>query len=115
MNSGNANACTGRQGMEDAREMVRFTERALNLPAGSVLAGSTGRIGVPLPMDHIRAGIIEAGGLAGLDGRPRRPGRRGHHDERHAIQANCRELPARRQGGPHRRNLQGGRHDPAPA
>ena len=61
MNSGNANACTGRQGMADAREMVRFTERALNLPAGSVLAGSTGRIGVPLPMDHIRAGIIEAG------------------------------------------------------
>jgi glutamate N-acetyltransferase/amino-acid N-acetyltransferase len=60
MNSGNANACTGRQGMEDAREMVRFTERALNLPAGSVLAGSTGRIGVALPMDNIRAGILEA-------------------------------------------------------
>src|SRR5262249_27704192 len=44
-----------------AREMVRFTERGLKLPAGSVLVGSTGRIGVTLPMDQVRAGIIEAG------------------------------------------------------
>src|SRR6185503_316646 len=35
VNSGNANACTGKQGMKDALEMVRFTERALNLPKGS--------------------------------------------------------------------------------
>jgi glutamate N-acetyltransferase/amino-acid N-acetyltransferase len=61
VNSGNANACTGRQGMKDAFEMVRFTERALALPQGSVLVGSTGRIGVALPMDNVRAGIIEAG------------------------------------------------------
>jgi glutamate N-acetyltransferase/amino-acid N-acetyltransferase len=60
VNSGNANACTGRPGLADARAMVRFTERALALPAGSALVGSTGRIGVPLPMDHVRAGIIEA-------------------------------------------------------
>src|ERR1019366_8879046 len=60
VNSGNANACTGRQGMADAREMVSFTERALNLPTGSVLVGSTGRIGVTMPMDNVRAGIIEA-------------------------------------------------------
>jgi len=60
MNSGNANACTGRQGMKDAREMVRFAEQALNLPVGSVLVSSTGRIGVTMPMDNIRAGIIEA-------------------------------------------------------
>ena len=60
VNSGNANACTGRQGMMDAREMVHFTELGLNLPAGSVLVGSTGRIGVPIPMDNVRAGIVEA-------------------------------------------------------
>jgi len=59
-NSGNANACTGRQGLKDAREMARFTEQALTLPPGSVLVGSTGRIGVTMPMDNIRAGIIEA-------------------------------------------------------
>jgi glutamate N-acetyltransferase/amino-acid N-acetyltransferase len=60
VNSGNANACTGRQGMQDAHEMVRFGEEALNLPKGSLLVGSTGRIGVPLPMDNVRAGIIDA-------------------------------------------------------
>jgi glutamate N-acetyltransferase / amino-acid N-acetyltransferase len=59
-NSGNANACTGRQGLKDAREMAGFTEQALALPQGSVFVGSTGRIGVTLPMDNIRAGIIEA-------------------------------------------------------
>jgi len=60
VNSGNANACTGRQGLWDAREMARFTEQALALPQGTVLVGSTGRIGVTLPMDNVRAGIIEA-------------------------------------------------------
>lgn len=60
VNSGNANACTGKQGLKDAREMARFTERALNLPAGLALVGSTGRIGVAMPMDNVRAGIIEA-------------------------------------------------------
>jgi glutamate N-acetyltransferase/amino-acid N-acetyltransferase len=60
VNSGNANACTGKQGMADAREMVSFTERALNLPKGSALVGSTGRIGVTMPLDNVRAGIIEA-------------------------------------------------------
>ncbi len=64
-NSGNANACTGRQGLEDAREMARFTEEALALPRGSVLIGSTGRIGVTLPMDNVRAGIIEAAVMLG--------------------------------------------------
>src|SRR5438128_7701836 len=34
VNSGNANACTGKQGMADARAMVSFTESALNFPAG---------------------------------------------------------------------------------
>jgi glutamate N-acetyltransferase/amino-acid N-acetyltransferase len=60
INSGNANACTGVQGLNDAREMVRFTENALTLQAGSTLVGSTGRIGLLMPMDNVRAGIIEA-------------------------------------------------------
>ena len=60
VNSGNANACTGKQGMADAREMVSFTERTLALSAGRSLVGSTGRIGVTMPMDNIRAGILEA-------------------------------------------------------
>ena len=63
VNSGNANACTGKQGLQDALEMARFAERALDIPQGSVLVGSTGRIGVTLPMDNVRAGIIEAAAL----------------------------------------------------
>ncbi len=60
VNSGNANACTGKQGLKDALAMVTFVERTLRLPPGSALVGSTGRIGLPLPMDNVRAGIIEA-------------------------------------------------------
>src|SRR5258708_11501487 len=64
-NSGNANACTGKQGLKDARDTVEFCERALALPAGSMLVGSTGRIGVCLPTDNVRAGIIEPAPLLG--------------------------------------------------
>ena len=60
VNSGNANACTGKQGMAAAREMVSFTEKTLALSAGRALVGSTGRIGVTMPMDNVRAGILEA-------------------------------------------------------
>ena len=60
VNSGNANACTGKQGMADAREMVAFTEKTLALSPGRALVGSTGRIGVTMPMDNVRAGILEA-------------------------------------------------------
>ena len=60
VNSGNANACTGKQGMADARAMVSFTEKCLGVSAGRALVGSTGRIGVTMPMDNVRAGIIEA-------------------------------------------------------
>src|SRR6266568_5903202 len=52
VNSGNANACTGKQGMADAREMVSFTEKTLALSPGRALVGSTGRIGVTMPMDN---------------------------------------------------------------
>ncbi len=65
VNSGNANACTGVQGMLDAREMVAFTEKALGLKPGLALVGSTGRIGMPMPMDNVRAGIVEAAALLG--------------------------------------------------
>src|ERR1041384_5845456 len=43
VNSGNANACTGKQGYQDALEMASFTERTLALPPGSAVVGSTGR------------------------------------------------------------------------
>jgi len=57
VNSGNANACTGPQGMTDAREMAASTAQALGLAEANVMVGSTGRIGVHLPMQNIRTGI----------------------------------------------------------
>jgi glutamate N-acetyltransferase/amino-acid N-acetyltransferase len=60
INSGNANACTGKQGLADVGEMVSFTEGALKLPRGSALVGSTGRIGVTMPMENVRTGISKA-------------------------------------------------------
>jgi len=60
VNSGNANACTGRQGLKDAREMTAVLARQLHLPQDQVLVGSTGRIGVTMPMVNVKAGILHA-------------------------------------------------------
>ena len=95
VNSGNANACTGRQGLKDAREMTRVTAEAINregrhvavpkirdsgtlsLPKifeQRVLVSSTGRIGVALPMANVKRGIFEAAKHLG-------------HSTKHAAQA----------------------------
>jgi glutamate N-acetyltransferase/amino-acid N-acetyltransferase len=60
VNSGNANACTGRQGFKDAQAMTALLAKELHMPQAHGLVGSTGRIGVQLPMDNVRAGIREA-------------------------------------------------------
>ncbi len=60
VNSGNANACTGKQGFQDAVEMTRVAGKALGIPAGQVFVGSTGRIGVQMPMENVRNGILAA-------------------------------------------------------
>ncbi|MGH7940113.1 MAG: bifunctional ornithine acetyltransferase/N-acetylglutamate synthase, partial [Limisphaerales bacterium] len=44
-NSGNANACAGRQGLRDAKAMAEITARSLNIAAENVFVASTGRIG----------------------------------------------------------------------
>ncbi len=67
-NSGCANACTGPQGMADAREMTRLTATALGCPPTEVLVASTGVIGVNLNMDAIRQGIPGAVAAASADG-----------------------------------------------
>ena len=56
-NSGNANACNGRQGDEDAVAMQNYAADALGVAADDVAVCSTGRIGDLLPMDIVRAGI----------------------------------------------------------
>lgn len=60
VNSGNANACTGRQGMKDTREMTALLASELGIAEKLVLVGSTGRIGVEMPMPNIRSGIRDA-------------------------------------------------------
>ncbi|MEY2440128.1 MAG: glutamate N-acetyltransferase / amino-acid N-acetyltransferase [Verrucomicrobiota bacterium] len=76
INSGNANACTGKQGMKDAMQMTRETARTLSarrhgtdvrspaladvcrkISPEDVLVCSTGRIGVPMPMRNVVRGI----------------------------------------------------------
>jgi glutamate N-acetyltransferase/amino-acid N-acetyltransferase len=50
VNSGNANACTGRKGMQVARESARAAAKLLGLQPAQVLVASTGVIGVPLEL-----------------------------------------------------------------
>ena len=79
VNSGNANACTGRQGIADAQQMARLTaasvaalyerrknsirptviDRRYRISEKDVLVCSTGRIGVPMPMKNVGRGIRE--------------------------------------------------------
>jgi len=76
INSGNANACTGKKGMRDAMEMTRLVAQGLKLKPSRVYISSTGVIGSPLPMERIRTGMHDL--LAGL-------GKFSIHDVAHAI------------------------------
>jgi glutamate N-acetyltransferase/amino-acid N-acetyltransferase len=57
VNSGNANACTGAQGMKDAVEMGKLAAKVKGIKADEVYVCSTGVIGTPLPMGRIRPQI----------------------------------------------------------
>ena len=83
VNSGNANACTGRQGIRDAEAMTRMTaaavaalyerrknsirptvvDRRYKIKKSDVLVCSTGRIGVPMPIRNVDRGIRECAPL----------------------------------------------------
>ncbi len=57
VNSGQANACTGKNGLRDAQAMAVHAAKQFGVPAEHFLVCSTGRIGVPLRMDIILPGI----------------------------------------------------------
>jgi glutamate N-acetyltransferase/amino-acid N-acetyltransferase len=59
-NSKNANACTGKRGLNDAKEMILFTAKELGILSKLVLVASTGVIGQPMSMDKIKTGIKQA-------------------------------------------------------
>ncbi len=60
VNTKNANALTGRQGEKDVQVTVNEAARLLSISPASVLAHSTGVIGIPLPMPKILAGLRQA-------------------------------------------------------
>ena len=57
VNSGCANACTGRNGSRDARRMAALAAEALRVPEKLVCVASTGVIGRPMPMDRVQAAM----------------------------------------------------------
>ena len=71
INAGCANACTGKQGMDNARKMAAWTAEALDVPVKTVFPCSTGTIGLQLPMDKIAAGIKLAAAALSADAGPR--------------------------------------------
>ena len=69
VNSGNANCCTGEQGMQDAIRMGRLAAQGLMVDEEDVLVASTGVIGEPLPIEKIETatpGLIKALAADGL-------------------------------------------------
>lgn len=56
-NSGNANCCTGEQGMQDAICMGRLAAKGLMIDEKEVLVASTGVIGEPLPIEKIESAV----------------------------------------------------------
>ena len=56
-NSGNANCCTGENGMQDTMKMSKLVSEGLDLPEEDVFVASTGVIGVPLPVDKIKSAM----------------------------------------------------------
>lgn len=76
--SGNANACTGEQGIADAKRMAALVALELGCPAEQVLVASTGVIGRPLPMPILEAGVPKAV-------REAAPGREAFNHAAHAI------------------------------
>ncbi|UKL14058.1 bifunctional glutamate N-acetyltransferase/amino-acid acetyltransferase ArgJ [Dissulfurimicrobium hydrothermale] len=57
VNSGNANACTGLNGLQDVETTKLLVGRALNIDPEDILVSSTGVIGKPMPMDRITNAI----------------------------------------------------------
>lgn len=68
VNSGNANACTGQQGLENAWKVAEVTAAELGVEKGNIIVSSTGIIGVPMPMEAVLQGISQAARELSYDG-----------------------------------------------
>ena len=65
VNSGNANACTGKKGYKDAETMAQLTSEHLNIKSDKVIVASTGIIGHHLPMAKVKSGISKSSARLG--------------------------------------------------
>jgi glutamate N-acetyltransferase/amino-acid N-acetyltransferase len=70
VNSGCANACTGAEGLQTARDMAADTALAIGCPVEQILVASTGVIGVALSIDKVRSGLNDALRTLGSDQGP---------------------------------------------
>ena len=68
VNSGNANCCTGTQGLQDARAMTAAAARQLGIDEKLVMVASTGVIGNPLPLHKVEAAVPELVGSLTAEG-----------------------------------------------
>ncbi len=55
VNSGNANACTGKKGIDDVVEIIKLLSKGLGIDERLIYPASTGVIGTPLPMERIKS------------------------------------------------------------
>jgi glutamate N-acetyltransferase/amino-acid N-acetyltransferase len=68
INTGSANACTGEEGLANARRTVEYAAQALGCAPDEVLTLSTGVIGVQLPMPRLTRGIDQLSRSLRVDG-----------------------------------------------
>jgi glutamate N-acetyltransferase/amino-acid N-acetyltransferase len=96
VNSGNANACTGARGLQDARDMARLAAEACGAADGQSLVMSTGVIGTYLPMPKITAGIPVAAAKLGTNAESLLSAARGitTTDKSHKVAGRVAGLPA---------------------
>ena len=67
INTSSANACTGRKGIQDAEVMADWVAETIGCKGENVLVMSTGVIGMPLPLDKVKQGIVATSKSLGDD------------------------------------------------
>ena len=83
------NACTGVEGDNACAEEAKAVAKVLNVPENAVLIGSTGVIGMRLPVDRICAGIENLAPMLDDSLEAGTQAKRGNYDYRYKKQAGC--------------------------